>query len=341
MAFDTLIKKFFPGIIAVLVAVIAYFQASGVVELATMSVLAVDPDDMTRGSMMRAPLTSPVAQRTRSARKLYDHNIFDHETDLNAKPEPVLDPSDLLPVPVGTLDLSDPLVAERCEGMLVHIITESDDPTWSIVVLQGPGEDRASLRRVGDKVGDYEVTYIGFNRLEASPSAWLVKDATLCQALLFTDEKANPSARPSPAKAGTAVPPTAPPAATPPRGAPAVPQEIQEKIEKVSGTEFNVDRSVVDHVLENQTELMRSARIVPEKGADGKTVGIRLFGIRPDTLLGTLGLQNGDRIETINGFNMASPEEALNAYARLRTANKLSVKVTRRGKPETIDLNIK
>jgi general secretion pathway protein C len=86
---------------------------------------------------------------------------------------------------------------------------------------------------------------------------------------------------------------------------------------------------------------MRTARIVPEKGADGKTVGIRLFGVRPNTLLGTLGLQNGDRLETINGFEMASPEKALEAYARLRTANKLAIKITRRGQPVTLDFNIK
>jgi general secretion pathway protein C len=63
--------------------------------------------------------------------------------------------------------------------------------------------------------------------------------------------------------------------------------------------------------------------------------------IRPDTLLGTLGLQNGDRLETINGFNMASPEKALEAYARLRTAGNLNVKVTRRGQPMSIDYRIK
>jgi general secretion pathway protein C len=66
-----------------------------------------------------------------------------------------------------------------------------------------------------------------------------------------------------------------------------------------------------------------------------------MFGIRPDTLLGTLGLQNGDRLETINGFNMASPEKALEAYARLRTAGNLNVKVTRRGQPMSIDYRIK
>ena len=119
-----------------------------------------------------------------------------------------------------------------------------------------------------------------------------------------------------------------------------LPADIASKIQKVSDTEFNVDRSVVDKILENQAELMRSARIVPES-KDGKVVGIRMFGIRPDTLLGTLGMQNGDRLESINGFNMSSPEKALEAYARLRTASNLNVKLNRRGNPVSIDYRIK
>ena len=118
-----------------------------------------------------------------------------------------------------------------------------------------------------------------------------------------------------------------------------VPDDIAKGIQKISDTEFHIDRAVVDKILENQAELMRTARIVPEQ-KDGKVVGIRLFGIRPDTLLGTLGLQNGDRLEAINGFDMASPEKALEAYARLRTADALAVKVTRRGAPVTIDFKI-
>jgi general secretion pathway protein C len=97
---------------------------------------------------------------------------------------------------------------------------------------------------------------------------------------------------------------------------------------------------VVDKILENQAELMKSARIVPET-KDGKVLGIRMFGIRPDTLLGTLGLQNGDRLEAINGFNMGSPEKALEAYARLRTAQNLDVNVNRRGVPVAIAFHIK
>jgi len=70
-------------------------------------------------------------------------------------------------------------------------------------------------------------------------------------------------------------------------------------------------------------------------------VGIRLFGVRPDTLLGALGLENGDRLQSINGFDMASPEKVLEAYARLRTADHLIVQVNRRGQNVNIDFDIK
>jgi general secretion pathway protein C len=114
---------------------------------------------------------------------------------------------------------------------------------------------------------------------------------------------------------------------------------MASKITKVSDTEYSVQRSLVDEILENQAELMRSARIVPEKQGD-EVVGIRLFGIRNETLLGHLGLQNGDRLESINGFKMSDPQKALEAYGRLRTANKLSVQVNRKGAPVTLEFNI-
>lgn len=71
-----------------------------------------------------------------------------------------------------------------------------------------------------------------------------------------------------------------------------------------------------------------------------KLIGLRLFGIRPGSLLSTLGLQNGDRLETINGLEIASPQKAVEAYARLSTAKRLSVRIVRLGRPVQIDLNI-
>ena len=80
-------------------------------------------------------------------------------------------------------------------------------------------------------------------------------------------------------------------------------------------------------------------RVVPEQ-RDGKLIGVRLFGIRPSSVLGSLGLRNGDRLESINGFAIASPEKALQAYAQLRNSSHLRVLLTRVGKPLELDLNI-
>jgi general secretion pathway protein C len=115
---------------------------------------------------------------------------------------------------------------------------------------------------------------------------------------------------------------------------------VQGQCQRLSATEFNVDRGIVDKILENQAELMKQARIVPEQ-ENGKVVGIRLFGVRNDTLLGALGMENGDRLQSINGFDMTSPEKALEAYARLRTADHMTVQINRKGSNMNLDYNIK
>lgn len=330
MALDTLLKKYFSLVILGLVALAAYFEASGATQLLGA---ALAPDESTLAS--RPPGGAELAslnQRTqiaeKSAEPILSRNPFDSVTGpLNAQPL-----GDSLPS-TAKADVSDPLSAPACDGVRVNIVTESPDPTWSLAAVQGPGEPDASIRRVGDHIGTSEVVYIGYNPREQSPAVWITNGPTLCQAVLFSEQpKPNPGARPRPSRPAPQVHH---------RGGPAkVPDDIASKIQKVSDTEFNVDRSVVDKILENQAQLMRSARIVPEQ-KNGKVVGIRMFGIRPDTLLGTLGMKNGDRLEAINGFNMSSPEKALEAYARLRTASNLNVKINRRGKPMTIDFHIK
>jgi general secretion pathway protein C len=88
---------------------------------------------------------------------------------------------------------------------------------------------------------------------------------------------------------------------------------------------------VIDNVLEQQAELRPHVRIVPDE-EKGKVLGIRLFGIRSGTLLESLGFENGDRFQRINGYDMTNPENALEVYAHLRNANMLVVEVNRKGK---------
>jgi general secretion pathway protein C len=327
MALDALAKRFFPGIVLALIALAAYLQASGVMQIVAAAYLAGDaaPDE-SGPSAKASPPSLESSRAAKVAEPILSRNPFDSVTGpLNKVEEPeATAEAEKKP----ELDLSNPLTAPDCGGIAVHAITESTDPEWSIAVLQATGETLGKMRRVGDAVGDKQVAYIGYNTRKNSPSAWLVGGSTLCQVLLFATQ---PVVEATPEKKPDEPPPA-------PKGG-AVPDDIARRIKKISDTEFQIDRAVVDNILEHQADLMRTARIVPEQ-KDGKVVGIRLFGIRPEQLLGKLGLQNGDRLEAINGFEMASPEKALEAYARLRSAESLSVKVTRRGSPVTIDFKI-
>lgn len=342
MGLERFARKSFGFVVVLLLGLAIYFQAAGAVELVASSALAAAPAPAA-GRSRRSRHKPTLATRTPSTNgdAILARNPFDSMTGpLDRAPISVE-----LPDASHPADVTDPLHAPECDDVAVNIITESQDPAWSLAQLKGPGDPDAATRRVGDDVGKMKVAYIGFNAEKASPAVWLLSSEKLCQALLFSEKKEKAEAAAS-GEAAPAAPPPAESAAArraaraKASGAAAVPPEIASKIQKVSETEFNVDRSVVDSILENQAQLMRSARIVPEQ-KDGKTVGIRLFGIRPDTLLGSLGLQNGDRLEQINGYDIANPEKALEAFAHLRSASELTVGLERRGKPTTLAIHIK
>lgn len=135
-----------------------------------------------------------------------------------------------------------------------------------------------------------------------------------------------PSAPPPP-RASAPVPPLEP-----------SPRPLLAAIVRESDTEYLLDRRLVDIVLEDQADLMRSVRVVPAF-VNGRTYP-RLFGIRPDSLLGLLGFHDGDYLESINGFDLSTPERALEAYARLRTADRLEARVERGGRNVTLSYRL-
>jgi len=328
VSFDLLLKKYFLGVVLAFVTLTAYFQAAGATQLVGAAL---------SGPATRAPprVTAAAAATTAHERPTADaiiaRNPFDSITGpLNAAkfvPGPDRDPDK------GPDDNTDPLTAPVCDAPTVYIVTESDDPLLSVAALQAPGDPRPRMHRVGDDVGGKKVEFIGYNPRQNTPAVWLSSGSALCQAMLF---KTQPTLPPAPTPVGPVEPLT--PATTDKAGD--LLRDIKSKIQRVSDTEFNIDRSVVDKILENQAELMKSTRIVPDT-KDGKVLGIRLFGIKTDSLLAALGLQTGDRLASINGFNMGSPEKALEAYARLRTASQLDIVVNRHNADVSIVHHIK
>jgi general secretion pathway protein C len=322
MAIDKLLQRHFWAVILALVGIAAFLGAQGMTQIVGAS-LAITEKELAAAPLAgRLPLAPTAASpHATNAEPILARNPFDSVTGpLNALAVSLPDQA-----PSATVvDLSDPMNAPECDGVRILVIAASADPDWSFAAFETPAEQGKSfLRRRGGDVAGKTVTFIGWDRV------WMSAGSQLCQSRMFR-----------PAALASAPAPPAPAPAPAAGGASGISAEIKNGIQKLSETEFKIDRGVVDKILENQAELMRQARIVPEQ-ENGKVVGIRLFGVRPDTLLGTLGMENGDRLEKINGFDMTSPESALEAYARLRTADHLTVSLNRRGQATNLDYNIK
>ena len=114
---------------------------------------------------------------------------------------------------------------------------------------------------------------------------------------------------------------------------------IDEGIKKVGENEYEVERSLVNRLIEDPMSI-KGARVVPSI-KNGKSQGFRLYAIRPSSVFAKLGIKNGDTVHAINGFELTNMNKALEVYSKLKQASSLSVSVTRRGKPISLSYTIR
>ncbi len=104
---------------------------------------------------------------------------------------------------------------------------------------------------------------------------------------------------------------------------------------KLSETDYRVERAEVDRVLANLNEVAMQARVIPSF-KNGKPNGFKMMSIKAGSIYAKIGLQNGDVIQKINGFEMNGVDRALEVFAKLREATSLVVDIQRHGDSKTL-----
>jgi hypothetical protein len=79
---------------------------------------------------------------------------------------------------------------------------------------------------------------------------------------------------------------------------------------------------------------------IPEH-REGQTVGLRLSGVAEEGLFASLGLRDGDRLDSVGGYRVTSMNEMLALYSRLRALDVLSLLIERDGQPMTITVHLR
>lgn len=318
-------RRFSTAIIFATLALCAFFLAQGTTRVLAAGLFDKGAEEAAQ-TRARIATTNPEFLRRRDPGVILKRNIFDSSRgDLTL--EPVVEATSGA-APAGEWDPSKP--APRCSGKLrlVGSVVSPTDPDWSFAAIAGD-EGKTMLYRKGSSVDGSYILAVRASSVVVQPSG-----GGACELSMFAEEEADATPRPqrvtSTPRASTALND---------RSAGLSTEELDQGIEKISDTKFNIQRSIVDKVLANQGSIMKTARVIPHE-EDGRVVGVKLYGIRRTSLLGKLGVRNGDMLRTINGFDMTSPDTALEAYSRLRTADALSLAVKRQNKEMTIEYNI-
>lgn len=232
------------------------------------------------------------------------------------------------PEPVVQEPTAPPPVDENAEpvksGLRVKLLGTlvASDKLWSFASVQDMVTQRSQTYMVGDSIQGAQVTYIERERV-------IVLNNSRRE---FIDGQPGDGSAPMPA-------------VTPPPVAEARPPErpnsgLGNGIRSTGENEYEVPRGEIDKTLANLNEVAMQARIVPAF-KDGQAQGFKLFSIRPDSIYSKIGVQNGDVIRRINGFDLNSPEKALEVYSKLKESSRIEIEIERNGAPIRKTYNVR
>ena len=306
----------------VFVAICAYLAADSV-NTVVAGELASIPTAITSSSAGRNPRDRRSGDRNLDA--LSNRNLLAAKREVLNPPAKV-DTVDSQTDQLGKGDLPPNDEMEECSlpGTLVAIIA-AEDPAWSIAVYKNKKNRSTEVYAILE----------GRNQLEGDASLVAIRHKEivirrtdhfeLCELGKVYKKKYTPrtAGRKSPGRSSSSSR-----------------VRLGQGIRKVGDMQYEVDKEELDKVLGNLSTVATQARIVPNF-KNGKANGFKMFSIRPGSIYSKLGMKNGDVIQKINGYEMNSPDKALEIYQKLRDSSSITVDLVRRGKPKSMNISIK
>ncbi|NOJ80355.1 general secretion pathway protein GspC [Myxococcus xanthus] len=299
-------RKYFWTVNLVFILLVGLLAAS-TVNLFVESAISPVP---TGGSSARAP-SQP--RRTETAMAMLDLDRLSRLTGIKLpEPEPEVQE------PGGASAEVDPNAAPVKSGLRVKLLGTlvASNPDWSFASIQDMTTQRSQTYMVGNSLQGATVENIERERV-------IIINGGRRE---YID--GNPGD-------GAFVPPS-PPVAQ----ANTAPPSDGSGIRATSENEYEVPRAEIDKTLNNLNNVAMQARIVPAF-KDGQAVGFKLFSIRPDSIYSKIGVQNGDVIRRINGFDLNSPEKALEVYSKMKDAARIEIEIERNGAPIRKSYNVR
>jgi general secretion pathway protein C len=278
-------------------------------------------------AQLAAPLQPTQTQASRTAGPLAQQAPLTHYEVINKRNIFNATPPSDTPEPPRPVEPAPPppeVPATPLPLKLVGIMagTKAQVPRFAIIESTGnpPGQ---ALYQVGDSVQQVFI-------VDILPRCVVLDRGGEQQKLCFEKD------------AGTAPVPGAAPraAAAPVPSAPRPGDAGGADIVRVDPGTWQVRREKLLENFANVGSLSSQATVTPYF-VQGQQLGFRLSQIRAGGVLQQMGLQEGDVLQKVNGLDIYTPQEALQAYQQLQTESTVRLSILRNNSPTTLTYEIR
>jgi len=243
----------------------------------------------------------PVSSSSVEAKKQERKSVQEYEAILQSNP---------FSIPAGTLKQSTPGTEQRELSDIKLLGTISGNAEYSYAIFVGK-DGKQSMFKVGESVFEAgKLVSVEKYRASIESNGKLIK-ITMVDVLAPSEMEDIKGRR-----------------------APAGP------VQMVKRGEYMIDQKVVQQSLENPTQIMTDAKLIPHM-IQGKQEGFILRDVRRNGFYENLGMQNGDVLLRINSFNISNPESALQAFTALRGMDKVQLDIIRSNNRMTLTYQIR
>jgi general secretion pathway protein C len=185
-------------------------------------------------------------------------------------------------------------------------------PGFSMALVSSLTERKTMLVEIGTELGGQRVV-----RIERDPSVVVLRDLrTGEESSLFTG--------------------------TPPPTSLASVQPVVSSlgIERGPSGEVTVPVALLESHLADLGKLASQVRVVPATRG-GQGMGVTFRHLQEGSPLAQLGLQAGDTLTSVNGIELRSPDQWMEAYSKLRSSSDFVLSLERGGKPAQLRVRVR
>lgn len=245
-----------------------------------------------------------------------DYTIITERNIFNANP-PSQAPKtvEVTPPPVASQPIQETQLQLKLAGTVVGVQSQ-----YYAIIEDLTQQGSQALYQVGDTIQDARIA-------EILPKCVVFDKRGTYERLCFPREEPSSNGQPQGTRTSS-------------RLAPTDSESGDEDIVRVDNATWRVSRELMQEHFANPVMLSSQARVTPYI-VQGERQGFRLSRLQPNSLLQKIGLQHGDVLQKVNGQEIASTGDVLQAYQQLQQAGTVRLEILRRNRPTTLTYEIR